>query len=767
MRILAEIQSIDRRDALRIVALALSYVLLHQLSLKISSVGNIGNLIWLPSGVAITGLLLYGKRLWPGIFTGSLLGGLLMGDPLTKSLVAAAGNTLDPLLATWLLTSVFAKFDARLPRQHDLSLLLLCGGLLGPLAGTIIGAPAYVFFSNTPPQEYVHAFIDWWMSAFIGVAMLAPLLLMLATRSRETFMILQRPWEAAALFVLAAFLDLAYWHQWGEALNDQTGTLVLIPCFLWAAIRLGQRGAALLAVLVYGIDLSQASQLPAASVAVGWNFWLAGVVMLLSSQFVAALFNEHKNMLKALGTSEERLRLSQKYGGIGTWEADLVTKQEFWSENCSQLLGFPALKAPTWGDFIAAVHPQDRSTVVDAVNAHIDHGGPFDIEYRIVAEDGQHRWMHSSGQSERGADGRPVRMRGIVEDVSKRVWLAQSLKASEHRYRALMQDARDAIVIADLDGNLEEINRAGELLLGYSRDEICRMRVPQIHPADELPKVRQHFEDIAKYGCIAPIETKILRKDGLTVDIEIRPTLVEIDGRTVAQGIFIDRTERVRQEQQRLAQEHAHRAALVREVHHRIKNNLQGITGILRQFAQKHPQLKEALEEAISQVNSIATVHGLLGRSNQTEVRLCELTIAIALGVESMWKKPVPIDIPPFWRPCRIAESEAVPVALVLNELISNAVKHGDADGLVSIAIRHEPRPNMVRLTIYNTGSLPPGFANGGQGDFGTGLQLTASLLPREGANLTWTQKDGIVTTTLELDSPIIYLEPFPLPNHE
>lgn len=103
----------------------------------------------------------------------------------------------------------------------------------------------------------------------------------------------------------------------------------------------------------------------------------------------------------------------------------------------------------------------------------------------------------------------------------------------------------------------------------------------------------------------------------------------------------------------------------------------------------------------------------------------------------------------------------------MLNELISNAVKHGDDDSHVSIALRHEPRPDTIRLTICNAGSLPPSFSDGDQRNFGTGLQLTASLLPRKGADLAWAQKDGIVTTTLELDAPVIYLEPIAISMHE
>ena len=201
----------------------------------------------------------------------------------------------------------------------------------------------------------------------------------------------------------------------------------------------------------------------------------------------------------------------------------------------------------------------------------------------------------------------------------------------------------------------------------------------------------------------------------------------------------------------------AHRDLLVREVHHRIKNNLQGIVNILRQLAQKHHKTAGPIKQAMGQIQSIAVIHGLQGRTSLATVRLCELTRAIVSGVESTWQKPVNVDIPDTWTPCIIAELEAVPMALVLNELISNAVKHGGQDGSTKVKLRHEPNPLAIRLSIQNTGQLPADFE---QNKFkNTGLELVFSLLPSHGVRLTWQQQGSIVVTTLEIDTPVIELE--------
>jgi len=169
--------------------------------------------------------------------------------------------------------------------------------------------------------------------------------------------------------------------------------------------------------------------------------------------------------------------------------------------------------------------------------------------------------------------------------------------------------------------------------------------------------------------------------------------------------------------------------------------------------------MSDPINQAICQVQSISVIHGLQGRAVTSLVRVCELTAAIAAGIESIWQKPVTVEIPDVGAPYIVSEAEAVPLALVLNELIWNAIKHGEVEGQVSIRISHEPHPDSIRLTIRNTGLIPVGFGLEDTTAFGTGLQLVASLLPRAGARLAWAQQGDIVVTTLGLDEPVIQPE--------
>ncbi len=347
----------------------------------------------------------------------------------------------------------------------------------------------------------------------------------------------------------------------------------------------------------------------------------------------------------------------------------------------------------------------------------------------------------------------------VIRDISERRRIENLLLASEKRYAALFRDASDPIVIADEKGNIEEANSSFAALLGYETATLGGVSVENIHPPQEMARVRRSFSDIFQTGHSAPVETRIVRKNGALVEVEIRPTLIEIGGRTVVQGIFIDLTERKQKEQKRIDEERAHRDTLVREVHHRIKNNLQSVAGLLQRELGKFAELNPRLETAISQVHAIAVVHGLQSSNPDEAVRLCDSVSNICRTVSDLSQRPVLFHIEhedTAFTPVRIESGEAVPVALVLNELILNAVKHSSEGGYAP-TVALSANGDSARIEIRNAPCSPPDFEFDTGTGLGTGLRLVRSLLPSAGARLVY-ERDaaGLMVTRLMLDTPVV-----------
>jgi PAS domain S-box-containing protein len=149
------------------------------------------------------------------------------------------------------------------------------------------------------------------------------------------------------------------------------------------------------------------------------------------------------------------------------------------------------------------------------------------------------------------ADGRQQTLstRAILRDVTAKKAAEQELRRRETRYRALMEGASDAILLANLEGYLIEVNpQAGELM-GYDHHDLVGMHFTQLHPPEILPNVVEAFGTLAQMGRLEALNLEILRQDGQRVPVDITGSLIEVDGENIIQGIFHDLRERLQTEQ--------------------------------------------------------------------------------------------------------------------------------------------------------------------------------------------------------------------------
>lgn len=176
-------------------------------------------------------------------------------------------------------------------------------------------------------------------------------------------------------------------------------------------------------------------------------------------------------------------------------------------------------------------------------------------------------------------------------------------------------------------------------------------------------------------------------------------------------------------------------AVIVREVHHRIKNNLQGVIGLLGRHRDAHPETAAVLNHAISQLHAVSETHNLLSRQRHEMVRVHRLIEDIGKVLQPLCAQRIQPELSLQTAHLAVPAAEAVPLALVLNELIQNAVTHGYPDGRAgTIRLGIEERPECVCLTVADDGRPLP--ATHGETGEGLGLSLVRSLLPGEGACL-------------------------------
>jgi len=147
-----------------------------------------------------------------------------------------------------------------------------------------------------------------------------------------------------------------------------------------------------------------------------------------------------------------------------------------------------------------------------------------------------------------------------------------TLRQNEARFRALIDGASDAILLADTCGNLISGNRKAEELLGYCRAELAHLHIKHIHPAELLGTIRQHFNSIMQHNFAGTYRSEIVRKDGSRIPVDITASLINFEAEQMIQGIFRDATHHNHTE--KIIRQQAEQEALLREITQRIRQSL-------------------------------------------------------------------------------------------------------------------------------------------------------------------------------------------------
>ncbi|MEW6473560.1 MAG: MASE1 domain-containing protein [Actinomycetota bacterium] len=295
----------DRVEAVRVVGLGVGCFVAGQVGTKLASV-SVVSAIWPAAGVALAGLLLLGLRAWPAVFVGGFLEVVSHGVAVPVALGVAAGQTLTPAAAIWLLRRT--RFDPRLERLSDVVGLVLIGGFASNVISATIGTGLLRWSGVIPPGQWALGWFVWWVGDVIGVLTIAPLLLLLLPAKARSASLppAERYGEVALLLIGTAAAS-------SVLLRGSLPLVFLIfPFALWAALRLGAAAAAAanvviatVAVWITATNHGPFAGLPSTVRLASLQSFNASVVIM--SLLLATVMNERRRAL--LDVSESRTRI--------------------------------------------------------------------------------------------------------------------------------------------------------------------------------------------------------------------------------------------------------------------------------------------------------------------------------------------------------------------------------------------------------------------------------------------------------------------------
>jgi PAS domain S-box-containing protein len=383
-----------------------------------------------------------------------------------------------------------------------------------------------------------------------------------------------------------------------------------------------------------------------------------------------------------------------------------------------------------------ADHPLRRADYAERLAS----GQAETFECRLRARDGREFWVVGNVVST-GSDAAHPQLTFALLDIERRRQAEVSIARAQASLQRVIETA--PLAIALLDGSTREVLQSNQ-----TATDFLALPPPGLDELlDEAPRRQELRHAVAGDGDEAG--------QGQLWDARVVTLPDAAGGPPQLLLVASDVTEQRLAEQARLQSAIAQREVLVREVHHRIKNNLQGVAGLLQGYAARRPEVAQVLGEAVSQVQAIAQVYGLqVGASGP--LRLARVVEAIAQSVQRTFGRPIVFDAGPGASAILLPEVESIPIALVVNELLTNAVKHGRPGEVVC---RVEADGARARLLLRHEGRLPPDFDLARMPSRVSGLGLVRALLPRRSASLSLVQQGDEVLTSVLLQPPSVRVE--------
>ena len=286
---------------------AIVYFAGAELGLSLAALHSNVTPVWPPTGIAIASLLIFGRQVWPGIFIGAFVANLLTNIPVFSSFGIAVGNTLEALVAYWLLQTS-KRWKGSLESVSSVLTFVVYAAVLAPLVSATIGSVSLCLGEPSQWDSFTSLWLTWWMGDGFGALIITPLLL--AWSSSRKIDSRDMP-EITSLFVLLIIVVLIVFGGWFPGpVKTYPLAFLALPCLLWAAMKFHQRVVTSAIVLMAGVAVWGAKQgygpfvQPSANVSLLLLISFVGTSSLMTL-IVAAVTNERREAITSAVEAEK------------------------------------------------------------------------------------------------------------------------------------------------------------------------------------------------------------------------------------------------------------------------------------------------------------------------------------------------------------------------------------------------------------------------------------------------------------------------------
>lgn len=383
---------------------------------------------------------------------------------------------------------------------------------------------------------------------------------------------------------------------------------------------------------------------------------------------------------------------------------------EFVSEGCEELTGYlpDDLIDGKRIQYVELIVPEDRQYVWDTIQDCLEKGKRFDLRYRITTRDNAVKWVMEQGCGVFDDEKRVIALEGIIQDITHQKDTEKTLVQSERKYRELVEDIKDIIFSLDVNGTITYINPAVKEIAGYEPTEmIGRSFTDYIYP-DDIGMLITAVRDSLEKQIYKPDEYRVITKSGdiRWVRSKSKPSFRNgiVDG---LRGVLIDITP-LKKAEEKIRKSLDEKTLLLREIHHRVKNNMQIITSLLSLQADKisNNRLKLMFNDSINRIHAMSTIHNMLyNTDNFSSINFRDYLHQITHSILLLYRMHRDIDITVDAEDVILKLDTAIPCGLIVSELVTNALKHAfpSGKGHIVIGMKHQQN-DRVLISVTDNG---------------------------------------------------------------
>lgn len=368
-----------------------------------------------------------------------------------------------------------------------------------------------------------------------------------------------------------------------------------------------------------------------------------------------------------------------------------------------ELISMPSSKV------MELIHPHDLNKVKEIFDSAISgKTNKYNLEYRIKQKNGKYKWLNDYGSIVQGKES--TTLIGSIRDITERKKAEDALIESEEKYRTLFESNPNYTILLGLDGVILDINAAAEDITGLSKDKFMGKHFTEleIFPEDELSKHEEIYPLLLKGEYKDPYESKIYDKKGKVRWLETIWTVIKKDEKSNSILVINNDITKRKKAEYKIKASLKEKETLLKEIHHRVKNNLQIISSLLdlqERYVKNDPTAVNVLKEIKNRVMSMAMIHEMIYQSEDLShinfseyIRNLISNLFQSYGANSSITSVINIE------QIYMNIETAVPLGLIISELISNSLKYAFPEDKKGEILVNLTKNEKFELTISDNG---------------------------------------------------------------